>query len=286
MVYFPFKVNLTLAGVLRREVGYGLRPLKRWLSAHYRHLLTSLPTRAEVAAVRHYDVVFAISNYTARWVRRFWRRDCQVCTPLVTPVPPQQVRQHSIVHIGRFFNDFGYNKRQHVLIQAFRRMIDRGLQGWHLHLMGGLGTRPSHREYFQELELAARGSPITLHPNAPRNAIEARLSSASIYWHASGHGANLARNPMDVEHFGISVVEAMSAGCVPMVFNAGGPPEIVGEDAGLVWNTLDELEHGTLRLIGDATAMARLRAAAMQRSSLFTDRDAFLGSVRAPLGFA
>jgi glycosyltransferase involved in cell wall biosynthesis len=53
-----------------------------------------------------------------------------------------------------------------------------------------------------------------------------------------------------MEHFGISTVEAMSAGGVPVVYNGGGLPEIVrdGKD-GFLWKSTDELIDKTVSII-------------------------------------
>ncbi len=83
-----------------------------------------------------------------------------------------------------------------------------------------------------------------------------------------------------MEHFGIVTVEAMSAGCVPVVIRRGGQGEIVEHGvSGFLWNTLDELESYTARLIADPDLCARMSAAARARSSRF-DRKAFIGSFR------
>ncbi len=55
-----------------------------------------------------------------------------------------------------------------------------------------------------------------------------------------------------MEHFGITTGEAMSAGCVPVVINKGGQPEIVRDGVdGFVWNDSRELKEITLKLITD-----------------------------------
>jgi len=78
-----------------------------------------------------------------------------------------------------------------------------------------------------------------------------RIQSAKVYFQPSRH-----------ESFGVSVIEAMSCGCVPVVSNMGALPEVVG-DSGYVLESL-EIEHVTmvLRAALDAPPEAHNRARA------------------------
>ncbi|MGD0644267.1 MAG: glycosyltransferase [Candidatus Bathyarchaeia archaeon] len=52
--------------------------------------------------------------------------------------------------------------------------------------------------------------------NAPLNTKIELLQKAKVYFH-----------PMHSEHFGISIIEGMAAGCIPVVQDSGGPKEFV-----------------------------------------------------------
>jgi glycosyltransferase involved in cell wall biosynthesis len=82
-----------------------------------------------------------------------------------------------------------------------------------------------------------------------------------------------------MEHFGITTVEAMAAGCVPLVYDAGGQAEIVapGMD-GYRWRTLPELVELTGAVIADASLRARLARAATLSARRF-GRDLFAARV-------
>ena len=59
-------------------------------------------------------------------------------------------------------------------------------------------------------------------------------------WQASGCSENHKPEPEKFEHFGISIVEAMAAECVPVVIAKGGQPEIVQHGKnGLLWSNLE-----------------------------------------------
>jgi glycosyltransferase involved in cell wall biosynthesis len=249
--------------------------------------LNGLPTRADLHGFGAYEQFFCNSQYTQGWVRRIWQRESEVIYPLVAPIASQQTawqqpasqqpRQRTIVSVGRFFRYNGATKRHEVLVRAFRNLVDAGLTGWTLQLMGGLNTRIGDSEtYLAELREMAQGYPIELHVDAPWSTLTTLLGSASIYWHAMGYGDDLQRHPDRAEHFGITTVEAMSAGCVPIVIDAGGQPEIVREgENGYLWQNLDELQAKTLQVIGDPALRDRLARAAQASSQRFCDADAF-----------
>jgi glycosyltransferase involved in cell wall biosynthesis len=75
-------------------------------------------------------------------------------------------------------------------------------------------------------------------------------------------------------------VEAMAAGCVPVVIDKAGQREIVrhGTD-GYRWTTLGELESLSRKLAGDDELRGRLAAAAVERAGAFSE-EAFVARWR------
>ena len=112
----------------------------------------------------------------------------------------------------------------------------------------------------------ASGLPVEFLPNVPLQQLNDLYSRASIFWHAAGFGAG-ERSPERMEHFGISTVEAMSAGCIPVVFRGGGQQEIVQEGInGLLWDTAEQLQEATTRVLDMKEEADRLSAGAIERS--------------------
>ncbi len=99
-------------------------------------------------------------------------------------------------------------------------------------------------------------------------------SKAKIYWHASGYGEDLTLHPDFAEHFGISTVEAMGAGAVPVVINAGGQKEIVksGEN-GFLWDSLDELQQKTNELTKSSVLLEKLSFNAKKTALKFSEKS-------------
>ena len=216
-----------------------------------------------------YQCVVANSPYTATWVERLWGRAAEVLQPPVRPRAPGDKRA-IILAVGRFFpNVSGHSKKQVELVHAFRLACDRGLRDWELHLVGG--CKDVDRAYAEEARKAAVGLPVRFHINAPGEDVAELFASADLFWHASGYGEDLRRHPDRFEHFGITVVEAMSAGAVPLVYEHGGPADIVREaGCGRIYSTLDQLAAETLELARDPEHRRELSARAITASAQYS----------------
>jgi len=220
-----------------------------------------------------YDLISPISEFSLGWMQHYWERDGPILYP---PVSTQDYfcgdKQNIILSVGRFFGAGGHSKRHDLLIDTFRSMIDEGLEGWELHLAGGKGSRPVDDRYFDKLGRMADGLPVVLHPDIPFEALRDLYSKATIYWHASGYGSNVNKDPVMFEHFGITTVEAMASGCIPVVIGKGGQTELVTDGAnGFLWRDAKELKNRTLQIIGDYQLAERLRAASIQSSKRFSE---------------
>jgi glycosyltransferase involved in cell wall biosynthesis len=247
---------------------------RQWAGGRFPWLLRD---PADLGFLDHYERVLANSEYTRSWVRQLWGVEAEVLFP---PIRVQDLRpgqkQRRILTVGRFIaRRVGHSKKQLELVEAFGRMVRRGgMDGWELHVVGG--CEPSMRPYLAEVERAAEGLPVHVHANAPRPLVEELFATSSIFWSATGLGEDEEKAPWLFEHFGITTVEAMAAGCVPVVIDKAGQREIVrhGTD-GYRWTTLAELEALTRRLAGDNELRGRLAAAAVERAGAFSE-EAFV----------
>jgi glycosyltransferase involved in cell wall biosynthesis len=119
--------------------------------------------------------------------------------------------------------------------------------------------------------------------NIERSRLKELYGQASIFWHAAGYGEGDGRPELS-EHFGIATVEAMSAGCVPIVINKGGQPEIVEHGvSGFLWSKLEELKEYTELAVKDEQLRAQMAEAARARAALFS-REQFVSRFLSLIG--
>lgn len=273
----PFRPNLIFGIDDERELGVQIEDI-RLVGRRFTDRVASrlLPETRSVGPsdgfLDSYGVIVSISTYTQSWVWRRWgRRSIRIQPPVQLRSPGEKAPM--ILSVGRFFSpQSGHSKRQLEMIEAFRRFIAEQ-EGWELHLVGG--SSPRDAEYLDDVVAAARDLPVHLHVNAPVGVLDELYAKATIYWHATGLGEDERRHPERFEHFGISVVEAMSAGAVPIVHAIGGPAAVVrpGRD-GLHFRTIDQLVSATLDLVRDPGRRSELGNSAVARAVAF-DRPAF-----------
>lgn len=203
--------------------------------------------------LKSYQLILANSSFTKKWIKINWKRESILLFPPVELLFHKYKRSDFkkkkwICSVGRFFM-LGHGKKQEILIKAFKKFYDLGYTDWQLHLCGGVGTEQSSVEFLEKLILEASGYPIFFHLNAPRSEVENILLKSNIYWHATGYGENEKKHPIKFEHFGIAPIEAMSAKCIPILFNGGGLKETAYE-AGFneknLFKTIDQLVDNTL----------------------------------------
>lgn len=206
-----------------------------------------------------YSSVVVNSRFTADHVDpRLFSKTSVIYPPVAAISGSSRPKQKIILSVGRF----SPLKKQEVMIDAFKKA---GLDGWKLVLVGGL--LPGDARYFGELEKKIRQSRIELVPNADHTALTDLYRSASVYWHAAGFGET---DPQHMEHFGISTVEAMSAGVVPVVYAAGGQKEIVEHGKnGFLWESEKDLIVQTKQALSGGKKTEQMRQSAVRRAADF-----------------
>jgi GT2 family glycosyltransferase/glycosyltransferase involved in cell wall biosynthesis len=206
--------------------------------------------------LKSYDIFLAISQYTQKWIDNYWKVNSFVLYPPIQTLRTSinQHKENIVINVGRFFAS-GHNKKQDVMVKAFIEMYDKGwARDWKLILVGRKHTDEASSIYTQSLEEVAKGYPIELRYDINIGELQNLLDRAKVYWHATGYGENPNTYPEKFEHFGLSTIEAAQFGTVPIVFNAGGQPEIIAHAKnGFLWDTTDELiEYSKLLMENDS----------------------------------
>jgi glycosyltransferase involved in cell wall biosynthesis len=218
-------------------------------------------------SLESYDAIWACSEFSCHWIQKYWRRSGDLLYPpidIANFAPGQKLNR--ILNVGRFFAG-SHNKKHLVMIEAFKEMVANGLNGWELHLAGGVNQGSMHAEYLEHVRQASAGFPITLHCDIAFDDLKRLYGESAIYWHASGYGESEKYEPEKFEHFGITTVEAMASGCVPVVIGKGGQPEIVRNGSnGFLWQTTRQLKDQTWRLIRDSVLRQSLANTALRDS--------------------
>ncbi len=242
--------------------------------------------------LRDYDEVWVYSEFVRRNVNGLALHYGLECPPIRVIPPPATWSgatrglpwgdRKMILSVGRFFAG-GHNKRQDVVIDAFRHVVERGSGDVELALAGSIHPSSEARERFQELQCMAKGLNCRFYPNIGRAELAALYEQSAVLIHAAGFGADPDEFPETLEHFGITPVEAASFGCIPVVYGQGGPAEVVRTlGCNTAFSTVEECVAIVSDLLGDTGGSTALSEHLFQSANIFS-ADAFWDRVNEAL---
>ncbi|OGH24746.1 MAG: hypothetical protein A3B47_00500 [Candidatus Levybacteria bacterium RIFCSPLOWO2_01_FULL_39_24] len=238
----------------------------------------SLRTKFKLIFVKD---IFCNSYFTKDLIDKKLHVNSKVIYPPVVLNRDKKIKKENIIlHVGRLsVNESGVNyKKQDIMIKAFKKLIDGGLKNWEFVIV--IGVKGEDRTALNKLKEMSKGYLIKILDNPSNKTLWENYSKARIYWHATGYGENLQKYPERAEHFGISTVEAMGSGCVPVVFNAGGQKEIVEDNkSGYLCNGMEDFIVKTNGLIGNEDLLRRMSLESIKRSDVFS-LDKFCSSLK------
>lgn len=208
------------------------------------------------------------SLFTKKFIDREYGINSEVIYP---PVDTENLKpgkkENIIFSVGRF-SQLLQAKRQDILVDVFKEMIKEGLKDWKLVLAGGSDV--GVKDFVINLRQKSAGFNIEIIENAEFKVIKNLYSRAKIFWNASGFGVDEDKNPEKVEHFGIVIVEAMSAGCVPVAVGKGGINELITHgESGFLWETKEELKEMTFNLIKEEKGLKKISEKVQEMSKKY-----------------
>jgi glycosyltransferase involved in cell wall biosynthesis len=184
---------------------------------HVRNLL-GLPYLLYARKIQNYKnkLIIANSQFTADSIKEFTDADVKVIYPPVSSNSFRQSpfkrcdasREDLIVTVSRFSKD-----KKLEIIPYIAKQTEREVR---FVIIGLLHDQKVYEALIKSVKKLGLTEKVKIMLNAPKKELEDLLGRAKIYLHTTPQ-----------EHFGISIVEAMASGCIPITHNSGGMMEFV-----------------------------------------------------------
>ena len=221
-----------------------------------RHTLKWIARRAQVQerrALQQVQVVFALSPYTVEVIRKIAPEAnmqlamCGVDTRHYQPGPIR--KRNYILSVARFSD---YRKNVPMMLEAYRRLVDRVPSAPDLYLVGETPTQLGLRK-LSELKLGDR---VHVLPPALPHQLATLYREAQFFVLSS-----------DEEGLGIVLLEAMSSGLPCVSTRCGGPEAVISHETGFLTPVRDAepFARAMERLVSDSDLREQMGRAARQR---------------------
>jgi len=189
-----------------------------------------------------------------------------------------QEKEKLIISVARL--EEGGTKKQKEMARAFIELKKRFSEissGWKLVIAGGSTGENRYIPELKEIIGEAEDHSIELMINIGDDELKDLYKRASIFWHLCGLGQN---DPAKVEHFGMTIGEAMQNRLAPVVFDGGGQKEIVDHGrSGFRVSSVSGLIKYTVKLMQDNKLRESLAENAYLKSLKF-NRERFSEEVK------
>ena len=227
--------------------------------------LKFIAKKTDLNYINKYDYFIPNSNFTKYWLQQKWNikdNKIQVLYPPVTKIKKTKEKQKDKILICSRIEK---SKKIDKLIYAYTKS---NFLSKNTKLIIAGSTKNESPEYVKYLQNINPSVEFIFNPS--REKIEDLYASSYIFWHAKGYEE---LDPYQMEHFGITTVEAMSAKCIPIVINKGGQTEIVTDESGFKWNNLDELIKYTEEIYSGKLDISSMQKNCIERSNLYSKEN-------------
>jgi len=223
--------------------------------------------------IRRAKKVICNSKFTKEHIDQKFRINSIVLYPPVDDFPKSRQKENIVLSVGRYgklANGTSF-KKQEFMIEAFKKLLKQGITEWRFFLV--ISFAKNNLRDVERLKKQIKGYPIEIFENLNLTKLKEIYQKSKIYWHAAGFGENLGANPELAEHFGITTVEAMKNGLVPVVIRAGGQKEIITDKKdGFLWDKEKQLIFFTKELIKNEDLLTNMARQAIKNSARFSQK--------------
>ena len=222
-----------------------------------------------------YNHVIYNSRYTAEWITKKWKfkPHFHIYPPvdMETPTSPTQ-KKKIILSVARY--EVEGSKRQKEMIETFLKLnhiYPEIVKDWTFILAGG--SNPDNRYLSQLKEIVGKipEKNVELKVNISSQELKTLYQESTLFWHICGMAHD---DPSEIEHFGMTIVEAMQNKMVPVVYDGGGPKEIVDHGInGFRAKTKAEFATYSIQLLKDKKLIQKLSESAFKKALTFSKKN-------------
>jgi glycosyltransferase involved in cell wall biosynthesis len=208
--------------------------------------------------INSYHYMLSNSSFTKDYADGFWSYPLNRSLVLNPPIgtrfieraevflknPPK--KEKYFVNLGRF-NPGNHNKNQKMLMEEFL-LAQKSypiLSDWKFHFIGNVNETKESFLYHKDCESIAKASngSIEIHNNIPETELSNILTKAFSYVHGTGAFIPPGEHPHLCEHYGLSIIEAMAHGAIPLVYVRGGIFDILEPGThGFIYKSKSQLQ--------------------------------------------
>lgn len=219
-------------------------PLLKRLPSTFRSRIFSFPYRIYAREVKNPDrkIIFSNSEFTAEAISKAIGVKAHVLYPPVSTFLLNhsksifnKPREDVAVTVARISESTIWGGKNLRIIPYIAKLTDKNIS---FLIMGVLESKKalySILKLLKKLEVLDRVKVLT---DVPADQLRTILVNSKVYFH-----------PAINEHFGVSIVEAMASGCIPVVHDSGGPREFVPKD--LRYRSIEEAVMKIERAVTD-----------------------------------
>jgi len=192
------------------------------LSEDVRALALNLPYTFFAKNLQQYNqkLLLANSYFTLEAITENINANVQVLYPPVAPSffqndvsnLKEEQRENLVVTVGRITED----KKMETIPQIGKIIREKTVS---FIIVGFSHSEKALRKINAEISTLTLEDRVKILTDVSREEVKRILAKAKVYLH-----------PPIIEHFGISIAEAMALGCIPVVYNKGGAKEFVPEE--------------------------------------------------------